>query len=245
MNKIISNQYIRYALFVFIGLIFGWVFFHHSPIVEGSQDHSAEENKVQIWTCAMHPQIRKTEPGKCPICGMDLVPLNQGSASKEDPSAIHFTREAAQLANVLQAVILTKDDKMVLTPTWYVFRMFRVHQNARLLPIDVVSEDYVYGGQKIPAVSASASINDKGQIHISMANLNPGKDVELTCKLVNFTSGQITGEILTASQINSFNSFENSSVVKTAPFSAFKVKDGVLSVILPSKSVIMFEINSK
>ena len=151
----------------------------------------------------------------------------------------------AQVANVLQSVVLTQGDKMVLTPTWYVFRMYRVHQNARLLPLDIKCEDYSYNENKIPAVSASASVNDKGQVHLSMANLNPGKDIEISCRLIGSISGRITGEILTAPQMSSYNSFENSSVVKNAPFSAFKVKDGVLSIILPAKSVVMLEINSK
>ena len=61
------------------------------------------------------------------------------------------------MVNVLQSVILTKDDKMVLTPTYHVFRMFRVHQEARLLNLDLRCEDYVYENKKIPAISASAS----------------------------------------------------------------------------------------
>jgi len=68
-------------------------------------DHAAELAKAEIWTCAMHPQIRMDKPGKCPICAMDLIPLTQSSTAKMDPMAIHLTKEAAQLANVLTSIV--------------------------------------------------------------------------------------------------------------------------------------------
>ena len=91
------------------------------------------------------------------------------------------------MVNVLQSVILTKDDKMVLTPTYHVFRMFSVHQDARLLNIDLRCEDYTYGEKKIPAVSASASVDNDGKVHISLANLNPGKQITVTCPIIGET----------------------------------------------------------
>jgi Cu(I)/Ag(I) efflux system membrane fusion protein len=105
MKKIFSNQNTRYGLFIVIGLFFGWVFFHSSTKVEKTPNHAAEESKAQIWTCAMHPQIRMPGPGKCPICGMKLIPLSQSGNSNIDPDAIHFTKEATQLANVLTSVV--------------------------------------------------------------------------------------------------------------------------------------------
>jgi Cu(I)/Ag(I) efflux system membrane fusion protein len=103
--KIFSNQYIRYGLFVVIGLFLGWLFFHSSTTNEIDKNHSIEESKSEIWTCSMHPQIRMDKPGKCPICGMDLILLNQNSAEALDPDEIHFTKEAVQLANVLTSVV--------------------------------------------------------------------------------------------------------------------------------------------
>ena len=82
------------------GIFLGWILFHSSPVKEVKHDHAAETAKATIWTCAMHPQIRMPEPGKCPICGMELIPLGQ-SGTTVDPEAIHMTKEAAQLANVL------------------------------------------------------------------------------------------------------------------------------------------------
>ncbi|HEY9219997.1 MAG TPA: efflux RND transporter periplasmic adaptor subunit [Lutibacter sp.] len=105
MMKIFSKQNIRYSLFVVIGLFFGWLFFHSSTTAENKQNHSADEHKTEIWTCSMHPQIRMDKPGKCPICGMDLILLNQNSSVGMDPDAIYFTKEAAQLANVMTSVV--------------------------------------------------------------------------------------------------------------------------------------------
>jgi Cu(I)/Ag(I) efflux system membrane fusion protein len=87
------------------GILLGWIFFHSSPTTNEKHDHVAEAAKGEVWTCAMHPQIRMDKPGKCPICAMDLIPLTQSSTVDMDPSAVHLTKEAAQLANVLTSVV--------------------------------------------------------------------------------------------------------------------------------------------
>ena len=148
----------------------------------------------------------------------------------------------AQMVNVLQAVILTKDDKMVLTPTYHVFRMFKVHQEAQLLNLDLRCEDYVYGDKKIPAISASASVDKDGKVHITLANLNPNKQIILSCPLIGDSFKKVTGEVLTASEMNSFNSFENPETVKPAAFNGFTMKEGILSITMPSKSVVVLEL---
>ena len=103
--KIFSNQYIRYGLFVIIGLFLGWLFFSTSNSDESKKSDSTETKIAEIWTCSMHPQIRMDKFGKCPLCAMDLILLNQNSAEAMDPDEIHFTKEAAQLANVLTTVV--------------------------------------------------------------------------------------------------------------------------------------------
>jgi alpha-N-arabinofuranosidase len=120
--------------------------------------------------------------------------------------------------------------------------MFRVHQEAQLLNIDIRCEDYTNGNKKIPAISASASVDKEGKVHISIANLNPNKPVPVTCPVIGDTFRKVTGEVLTASEMNSFNSFENSEVVKPASFSGFTIKDGVLTINMPSKSVVVLEL---
>jgi len=103
--KIFSNQYVRFGLILIGGILLGWIFFHSSPAKEEKHDHAAETAKSEIWTCAMHPQIRMDKPGKCPICAMDLIPLTQSGTAEMDPEAVHLTKEAAQLANVLTSIV--------------------------------------------------------------------------------------------------------------------------------------------
>jgi len=85
-----------------IGLALGWLFFNNSPAAE-EHHHAAEQNAGQtensIFTCSMHPKIRKNEPGDCPICGMELIPLATDNASI-DPAAISMSASAMQLAKV-------------------------------------------------------------------------------------------------------------------------------------------------
>ncbi|MCK9398465.1 MAG: efflux RND transporter periplasmic adaptor subunit [Bacteroidales bacterium] len=99
-----KRKKIFYIITLIIGIFLGWLFFHSPDQKEEKQDLTVETVKSTIWTCAMHPQIRMHEPGKCPICGMDLIPLNQSNTST-DPDAIHLSKEAAQLANVLTSTV--------------------------------------------------------------------------------------------------------------------------------------------
>lgn len=106
MNKLrlprkLSIRWINYGLSLALGLFLGWIFFHSSEKRNEIHNHQSEAVQDTIWTCAMHPQIRMEEPDKCPICGMDLFPLVKGGSSQTDPDAIHLTKEAAALANVL------------------------------------------------------------------------------------------------------------------------------------------------
>jgi Cu(I)/Ag(I) efflux system membrane fusion protein len=103
-KKILFNKYFQFGLVAFGGLFIGWLFFHSSGKGKEKQEQAIGESKTTIWTCAMHPQIRRSVPGKCPICSMDLIPLNQNVADG-DPNAIHLTKEAAELANVLTSVV--------------------------------------------------------------------------------------------------------------------------------------------
>jgi Cu(I)/Ag(I) efflux system membrane fusion protein len=104
MKKLFSNKYVRYGLFAIGGLFIGWLFFHSPHKTEDKQVFTVQTSKTTIWTCAMHPQIRMSKPGKCPICGMDLIPLNQNDTFV-DSGAVHLSKEAAELANVSTSVV--------------------------------------------------------------------------------------------------------------------------------------------
>lgn len=103
-KKILFNKYFQFGLVAIGGLFIGWLFFHSPGKGKEQHEQAIVDSKTTIWTCAMHPQIRRSAPGKCPICGMDLIPLNQNVVDG-DPNAIHLTKEAAELANVLTSVV--------------------------------------------------------------------------------------------------------------------------------------------
>jgi len=105
MKTLFSNKNVRYGLLVLAGLFIGWLLFHSPKEVKEEHNHAAEVAKSEIWTCAMHPQIRMKKPGKCPICGMELILLNQNSVAKADSNAVHFSKEALALANVSISIV--------------------------------------------------------------------------------------------------------------------------------------------
>ena len=120
----------------------------------------------------------------------------------------------AQVVNVLQAVILTEGDKMLLTPTYHVFDMYKVHQDAELLKVDFENNEYVYNGDKIPGISVSSSMDKEGRIHVSICNLNPAKDTEIDIDIRGTSVKSASGKVLTAESINDFNAFDDSNNVR-------------------------------
>lgn len=148
----------------------------------------------------------------------------------------------AQTINVLQSLILTEDEKIVLTPTYHVFDMYKVHQDATMLPVQLRCRDYVYGEEKIPCLNVSASKDAEGRIHVSICNFDPNAAVELTCDLRGCEVRAVQGRVLTAEKINSFNTFDNPDEVKPRKFEKYSLKDGAISISLPAKSVVMIEI---
>lgn len=148
----------------------------------------------------------------------------------------------AQTVNVLQALIFTDGPKMVLTPTFYVYEMYAVHHDAALIPLDFVSPDYEYNNQNIPAISASASKDKNGIIHITFSNADPSNIQELAVEIRGGSVSSVTGELLTGEQLNSHNSFDSPHVVKTVDFTGAKISKNILSVKLPTKSVVMLEL---
>jgi alpha-N-arabinofuranosidase len=147
----------------------------------------------------------------------------------------------AQAINVLQSVILTKDDKMVLTPTYYVFKMYAVHQDATLIPLNLKSENYELDGKSIPAVNASASIKE-GVVSITLCNLNPNKSAvtEFTLMGQDFTSAN--GQVITGSNMADYNDFDKAEKVNIKPFTVQKPKNGNLKIELPAKSVVLIQL---
>ena len=147
------------------------------------------------------------------------------------------------MVNVLQSIIFTDGDKMILTPTYYVFEMYKVHQQAALIPLSFISPEYVLDGQSIPAVSASASRDKKGIVHITFTQADPHKEIEINLDIRGLQAASVKGRILTAKELNAHNTFENPDVVKTVDFTGARLNKNMLTVKLPPASVVMLELN--
>lgn len=109
MQNINKTTIIIPIITLIIGIVIGAVFFKTSSNKEDSKHTSLAKNTNEIWTCSMHPQIKMNEPGDCPLCGMDLIPLNSMESSGENSMEIKMSPTAMQLANV-QTGIVKKDN---------------------------------------------------------------------------------------------------------------------------------------
>jgi alpha-N-arabinofuranosidase len=146
----------------------------------------------------------------------------------------------AQTVNVLQAMILTDKEKMLRTPTYWVFEMFKVHQGGTFLPVELQSPDYTFKDEKIPMVSASATrAADKSAVHLSLANTSPTQAATLSVKLAGIAPASVTGRILTAPAMNAHNTFPAPNAVQPAAFDGASIKGDMLEVKLPARSVVI------
>ena len=148
----------------------------------------------------------------------------------------------AQTVNVLQAVILTNGAKMILTPTYHVFEMYKVHQGATLLPVEMTAPEYVVAQKAVPSLQASASRDSAGRIHLTIANLDPNRGAEVTLAISGAAPATATARVLTAPAITSVNTFDAPEVVKPAPLTAIEKRGDRYALSLPSKSVVVFEL---
>ncbi|MDF2834806.1 MAG: alpha-N-arabinofuranosidase [Paenibacillus sp.] len=143
----------------------------------------------------------------------------------------------AQMVNVLQAVILTEGDQMLLTPTYHVLEMFKAHQDGEALAIHGSFGEYEGNGKKLPQVTVSASAKE-GVISVSLANLDPANAAELSIELRGSSAGYVLdGSILAADGIQAHNTFEQPERVAQRSFDEASWQDGVLSAKLPPASV--------
>jgi alpha-N-arabinofuranosidase len=148
----------------------------------------------------------------------------------------------AQTINVLQAVILTNEEKMILTPTYHVMEMYNVHQDATFIPINLKSSDYTMGAETLPAVSVSASKDKAGLVHISLVNIDLKKPQPVSIDVSKYKLTTVSGRILASGNINDHNTFEAPEKVKPAKFNDAVVKNNILSVTLPPFSVVVLEL---
>ncbi|MCM1114452.1 MAG: alpha-N-arabinofuranosidase [Clostridium sp.] len=150
----------------------------------------------------------------------------------------------AQTVNVLQAVILTDAEKMVLTPTYYVFKMYKEHQNNTLLGSYITTENIESKDAKrsFPQLIESASMDENGTIYSTITNTSASKKSKIKCQVADRKVNSIKAEIITG-DIHDKNDFENSDAVKINAFTDFKkIKDG-FTAVLPPCSIVKFVID--
>lgn len=148
----------------------------------------------------------------------------------------------AQMVNVLQAMILTDGSKMVLTPTYHVFEMYKPWQDATVLPIDVKAPYYAKDQFTMPAVSASAVRGRDGKVHVGLSNLDPNQPNTVTIDLAGVSATGVSGRVLTAPAMNAHNTFDAPDAVHPVAFDGARIEGGKLVVTLPAKSVAVLEL---
>jgi alpha-N-arabinofuranosidase len=150
----------------------------------------------------------------------------------------------AQTINVLQALILTEagSDRMILTPTYHIFEMYKVHQDATLLPLDLSCEAYAYGALSMPSLSASASKDAAGRVHVSLCNLNPNESADVTCELRGMALSAASGRVLTADRMQAHNTFDAPEQVHPTEFRGTTILDNRVVFSLPPMSATVLEL---
>lgn len=149
----------------------------------------------------------------------------------------------AQTVNVLQSMALTKGGRMVLTPTYYVYEMYRPFQGATSLPIEVSAPAYAFGGVSVPSVQASAARDAYGVVHVALVNLDPHETAHAAVRIDGAAERTVSGRVLTAGAMDAANSFDRPDTVTPKAFGGARIAGGVLSADLPPKSVVVLDLH--
>jgi len=150
----------------------------------------------------------------------------------------------AQIINVLQSIIFTDGEKMMLTPTYHIFDMYKVHQDATLCPSTTTCKQVVNGDFKADQVSASASKDKDGVVHVSIANIDLNQKVAVKVDVRGMKAKSISdATIVSASDIHDYNTFDNPDKIDLNGFDGAKLgKDGIITVNMPAMSVVTFAV---
>jgi alpha-L-arabinofuranosidase len=147
----------------------------------------------------------------------------------------------AQMVNVLQAMILTDKEKMVLTPTYHVFKMYLPFQDATFVPVALNAGTYTHGSVTLPRLDAIAAKDTSGKLWLAVTNLDPDRPAEIEASLAGIVAKAATGQTLTAPAVDSVNTFDAPNTVVPKPVSA-KVQGGKLALTLAPKSVTVIAV---
>ncbi|HSR59877.1 MAG TPA: alpha-L-arabinofuranosidase C-terminal domain-containing protein [Robiginitalea sp.] len=147
----------------------------------------------------------------------------------------------AQTVNVLQAVILTEEERLLLTPTYHVMHMYKGHQDAQLLPVAFASPQYEVDGQSLPALSVSASRDASGKVRISLVNIDARKSHPVEIDLRGLAPESLQGRILASARLQDHNTFDQPEKIRPESFDRFTFRQGVFRAELPPFSVVVME----
>ncbi len=147
----------------------------------------------------------------------------------------------AQMVNVLQSVILTEGEKMILTPTYHVFNMYKHHQDATLVDSYIETTKIGNDDVKVVNLSESASIGVDGKLHITINNLSVTEEYKVNSAIIDMGIKTVKAEILT-NEMDAHNTFEEPKVVKTEDFSNFTITSEGIDFVIPPCSIIHFTV---
>ncbi|KQV55890.1 MULTISPECIES: alpha-N-arabinofuranosidase [unclassified Caulobacter] len=142
----------------------------------------------------------------------------------------------AQMVNVLQAMVLTSGEKMLLTPTYHVFRMYTPFQDARFVPLAYDAGTYKAGDVSLPRLDAVAAVGKDGKLWLSLTNLDPNQPLRIDAAVAGYVAAGAKGETLSGDQMGSFNTFEAPTRVAPKPI-AVKASGKAAVLELPPHSV--------
>ena len=149
----------------------------------------------------------------------------------------------AQMVNVLQSMILTDKGRMVLTPTYQVYKLYVPFQDAQVLPVKFEAGTYTMGGVSLPRVDAIAARGKDGKVWLALTNLDPNNSADITASVAAASTGSAVGQVLTADKMDAINTFDAPNQVTPRPVSA-KAQDGKLVIHLPPHSVTVVSLGS-
>lgn len=172
------------------------------------------------------------------VAGMHLNIFNRHA------QRVHMAN-IAQTINVLQSVILTDQERMICTPTYHVFEMYKGHQGATLLPSVTQCETIGEGERLLPRVDASASQAEDGSITITLCHLDPTQESAIECELRGATAASVSARVLTGPAINSHNTFARPEEVRPEPFDEVRITPTGLHVTLPPRSVMVITVHGQ
>jgi alpha-N-arabinofuranosidase len=147
----------------------------------------------------------------------------------------------AQMVNVLQAMILTNKEKMVLTPTYHVFHMYVPFQDATFVPVTFDAGTYAHGDVKLPRVDAIAARDSAGKVWLAVANVDPHRPATVTASVAGLTPRSAAGQTLTAPRVDSVNTFEAPTTVAPRPITA-RVQAGTVTLTVEPRSVTVISV---